>query len=108
MEHFKTTVKNWIENPPSSPLIVCGDSKLEALAFLYCMFEDEEPAIKNSKDRFLVFSSAKALQKLTTASPAFLPIVFTDEAERELGGAYKNRHTIIVRPRNAVDPEPTR
>jgi addiction module HigA family antidote len=107
VEHFRVTIKNWIENPPSSPLIVCGDSKLEALAFLCCMFEDEEPAIKNAKDRFLVFSSARALQKLTTTSPSFLPIVFTDEAERELGGVYKNRHTIIVRPRNTVEPEPT-
>jgi addiction module HigA family antidote len=106
VEHFKGTVKTWIENPPSSPLIVCGDSKPEALAFLYCMFEDEERAFKNVRDRLLVFSSAKALRKLTTASPAFLPIVFTDEAERELGGAYKSRHTIIVRPRNTVEPEP--
>jgi hypothetical protein len=40
------------------------------------------------------------------SAPAFIPIVFSDEAERELGGIYKNRHAIIVRPRNSVDPEP--
>ena len=107
VEHCKGTVKRWIENTPSSPLIVCGDSKLEALAFLYCLFESDEPTLKGFKDRALVFSSAQALRKLTTASPSFLPIVFTDEAERELGGAYRNRHTIIVRPRNTVEPEPT-
>jgi len=107
VEHFKNTVKNWIENPAPSPLIICGDSKLEALAFLYCLFEDQEPAFRNFRDRVLVFSSAKALRRLTTASPAFLPVVFTDEAERELGAAYKNRHAIIVRPRNTVDPEPS-
>ena len=33
------------------------------------------------KDRVLVFSSAGALRKLTTPSPAFVPIVFTDEGE---------------------------
>ena len=96
VEHFKSTVKNWIENSAPSPLIVCGDSKLEALAFLYCLFDDEEPAFKNFRDRVLVFSSAKALRTLTTASPAFLPVVFTDEAERELGSSiqeptYDNR-----------------
>jgi addiction module HigA family antidote len=106
VEHFKTTVKGWIENPTSSPLIISGDSKLEALAFLYCMFESDELAFKNFKDRLLVFSSAKALHKLTTASPAFIPVVFNDAVERELGGAYKNRHAIIVRPRNTVQPEP--
>jgi addiction module HigA family antidote len=107
VERFKSSVKPWIENPPSSPLIVCGDSKLEALAFVHCLFESEEPAFNKVKDRLLVFSSATALRKLTTASPTFLPIVFSDEVEQELGGAYKNRHTIIVRPRNMGKPEPT-
>jgi addiction module HigA family antidote len=107
VEHFKSIVKNWVENPSAAPLIMCGDSKIEALAFLYCMFEEDEPAFKSIKDRLLVFSSGPTLRKLTTASPAFVPIVFSDEAERELGGAYKDRHTIIVRPRNTVEPEPT-
>lgn len=107
VEHFKSIVKNWVENPSAVPLIICGDSKIEALAFLYCMFDEDEPAFKQIKDRLLVFSSGPTLRKLTTASPAFIPIVFSDEAERELGGEYKNRHTIIVRPRNTVEPEPT-
>jgi hypothetical protein len=107
VEHFKSTLKNWIDNASSAPLIICGDSKIEALAFLHCLFEQDDPAFKNMKDRLLVFSSGPALRKLTAASPAFVPIVFTDEAERELGGEYKNRHTIIVRPRNTVEPEPT-
>jgi hypothetical protein len=33
--------------------------------------------------------------------------VFSGEAERELGGEYKNRHKIIVRLRNTVESEPT-
>ena len=107
VERHKEVVKTWIESPPSSPLIVCGDSKLEALAFLHCLFDSDEPTFKSCKDRMLVFSSAQALRKLTTTSPSFIPIVFTDEVERELGGTYKNCHTIIVRPRNTMDPEPT-
>ena len=107
VEHYKSIVKNWVENPSATPLIICGDSRIEALAFLYCMFESDEPVFKNIKDRLLVFSSGASLRKLTTVSPAFIPVVFTDEAERELGGEYKNRHTVIVRPRNAVEPEPT-
>jgi hypothetical protein len=106
VEHFKKTFETWIENPPSSPLIVCGDSKLEAMAFLYCMCESEEPAFKNFNDRFLVFSSASALRKLTTASPAFIPIVFTNDVECELGGIFKHRHSVIVRPRNKAQPRP--
>src|SRR5579872_7176794 len=107
VEHFKKTVKDWIENPSPSPLIICGDSKIEVLAFLHCMFETQEPVFANMKDRILAFSIGQALRKLTTAAPAFIPIVFTDDAERELGGEYKNKHIIIVRPKNTVDPEPT-
>jgi hypothetical protein len=70
------------------------------------MFETQERAFVNIKDRILAFSSGQALRKLTTSAPAFIPIVFSDEAERELGGSYKNRHAVIVRPRNTVDPEP--
>lgn len=107
VEHFKKTVENWITNPSPSPLIVSGDSKIEVIAFLHCMFETPEEVFTNLKDRTLVFSSGQALRKLSTTAPAFVPIVFSDDAERELGGNFKNRHTIIVRPRNTVDPEPT-
>jgi hypothetical protein len=100
-------VKSWFENSPSSPLIVCGDSKTEVLAFLYCVLDSDELKLSGYKDRAVVFSSPQMIRKLTTASPSFIPIVYTEEAEQELGGVYKNRHTIIVRPRNTVQPEPT-
>ena len=106
VEHYKSVVKNWVDNPSATPLIICGDSKIEALAFLYCMFEEDESVFRSVKDRLLAFSSGPTLRTLTTALPAFVPIVFTDEAERELGGAYKDRHMIIVRPRNTVEPQP--
>jgi addiction module HigA family antidote len=106
VEHYISTIKSWLENQPSSPLIVCGDSKLEALAFLHCVFSSEELAIAGYKDRAMVFSSPQALRKLATASPSLLPIISTEEAERESGGLYKKRHIIIVRPRNTVELKP--
>jgi len=107
VEHFRSSAKTWIENKAPSPLIICGDSKLEALAFLYCLFESDESPFTNVKDRLLVFSSPTALRKLTSAAPTFIPIVFSDDVGRELRGEYKSQHTIIVRPRNMVEPEPT-
>ncbi len=106
MARYKEEVTRWLATPPSAPLIVCGDSKLEAVAFLCCLLESEEPAFKGLEDRVLVFSSADALRRLTTVSPTFIPIVFTDEVERELGAEFKNKHVIIVRPRNTVEPMP--
>jgi len=107
VEHFTKTVKDWIQNSSPSPLTISADSKMEAVAFLYCMFETQEEAFASAKDQMLVFSSGPALRKLSTTVPAFIPIVLSDEAERELGSSFKNRHSIIVRPRTTVDPEPT-
>ncbi len=107
VERYKGEVKEWLERSPSSPLIVCGDSKLEALAFLYCLFESDDQTFGMLKDRALVFSEAKMLRKLATTSSSFVPIVFTDEAERELARIVKSTHTIVIRPRNTVDPEPS-
>jgi addiction module HigA family antidote len=106
VEAFKAKVKTWLENEPSSPLIVCADSRIEALAFLSCLFEAEDFAGAGYKDRVVVFSSADTLRKLLSSSSAFIPVVFTEEAERELGGAHRQFHTIIVHPRNAIEVKP--
>lgn len=107
VEYHRANVKSWFESAPSSPLIVCGDSKTEVLAFLYCILDSDGLKLSGYKDRAVVFSSPQMIRKLTTASPPFIPIVYTEEAEQELGGVYKNRHTIVVRPRNTIEPEPS-
>jgi addiction module HigA family antidote len=106
VERHKDTLKSWLAKEPSSPLIVCADSKIEALAFLSCLFEFDDFAAAGYKDRVVVFSSADTLRKLLSSFSPFIPVVFTEEAERELGGAHRKLHTIIVRPRNAVDATP--
>ncbi len=105
VENHKVKLKLWIENEPSSPLIVGADSKIEALAFLSCIFDRDDFAAAGYNDRAVVFSSAEALRKLVTSSSALIPIVFTEETERELGGLHRKLHTIIVRPKNTVDTE---
>ena len=106
VERHKDTLKSWLEKEPSSPLIVCADSKIEALAFLSCLFNADDFAGAGYKDRVVVFSSADTLRKLLSSSSPFIPVVFSEEAERELGGTHRKLHTIIVRPRNTVDATP--
>jgi len=96
----------WLKNRPSKPLIVCADSRAEALAFLACMFETNDVSTSGYKDRAVVFSSAEAAHKLLSRSSNFLPIVFSDAVEQKLGGIPQTLHTIIVRPRNTVEPTP--
>jgi hypothetical protein len=106
VERHKDTLRSWLEKSPSSPLIVCADSRMEALAFLSCLLDSGDLAAAGYKDRVVVFSSADSLRKLLSSSSKFIPVVFTEDAERELGGAHKKLHSIIVRPRNAVDATP--
>ncbi len=97
--------KAWLEKECDRPFIIAADSKDEALAFLACLFQDGHTATQ-SKDLAAVFESTQTLRTLAASSTPFIPIVYTEEAERELATVYRRLHCIVVRPRNAVDSEP--
>ena len=101
----RSTFKSWLEGQSERPFIIAADSTDEALAFLACLFQDSEIGPR-WKDLAAVFDSAEALKALASSSSPFLPIVSTEEAERELAALYRSLHCITVRPRNAVDSEP--
>ena len=102
---YRNKFKKWLENPNKAPLVVTADSKDEALAFLTCLFQDDTIEPK-WRDLAAVFKSAEMLRTLVAWPATFIPIVYTDEAERELATVYRRLHCIIVRPRNAIDSEP--
>lgn len=102
---YRATFKGWLDKPSERPFIVAADSKDEALAFLACLFQDSDIATQ-SQDLAAVFESAETLRTLSSSSSPFIPIVCTEEAERELPAIYRRFHCIVVRPRNAVDSEP--
>lgn len=99
-------LKKWLEKKPSDrPFTVAADSKEEAIAFVASLLRHEHlPA--DARDRAVVFESASELRTLAQSSSPFIPIVYSDEAEREIAALYRQRHCIVVRPRNAVDREP--
>lgn len=97
--------KKWLEKDSDRPFVISADSKDEALAFLACLFQDTDTALR-SNDLAVVFESAPILRKLAPSSSPFIPVVTNDEAERELATVYRRHHCIVVRPRNAVDSEP--
>ncbi len=101
---YRDTIRRWIMEPSQKPLAVAADSYREALAFLSCVFDDEE--LRRHKDHAAVFSSPETLRKLISSSIPFIPIVHTREVERELADAHLRLHCIVIRPRNAADVEP--
>ena len=102
---YRDTFKKWLEKPSEEPFVVTADSKDEALAFLSCLFKDGEIAPLWG-DLAAVFKSANTLRALADSSSPFIPIVYTQEAERDLAAVNRRLHCIIVRPRNAVDRKP--
>ena len=102
---YRDKFKKWLEKPSEKPFVVAADSRDEAVAFLSCLFQDGEIATLWG-DLAAVFKSAETLRTLAASSSPFIPIVYTQEAERELAAVYRRLHCIIVRPRNAVDSKP--
>ena len=102
---YRKPFKEWLEKPSEKPFVVAADSTDEALAFLACLFRDEDIATR-WEDLAAVFKSAETLRTLAASSSPFIPIVHTEEAERELAALYRRLHCIIVRPRNAIDSKP--
>ena len=99
----RSTVKAWLNRPSDTPLVVAADSLDEALAFLACLFDDEE--LSQFRDLAAVFKSAETLRTLVASSVPFIPVVHSEDAERELVGASRRLHSIFFRPRNTVDRE---
>jgi len=99
------TIKQWLEKPSGKPFVAAADSTDEALAFLACLFRDSAIAPR-LRDLATVFKSAETLRTVANSLSPFIPIVYTEETERELATLHRRLHCIIVRPRNAIDSEP--
>ena len=98
--------KKWLETArPDRPFTVAADSRDEAVAFVACLLRHEDVP-GHDQDRAVVFESASTLRTLAQSSSPFIPIVHSEETEREIATLYRERHCIVVRPRNAVDREP--
>ena len=102
---FRGKFKNWFKKQSEKPFSVAADSRDEAIAYLACLFRDTTVG-KRSGDLAIVFKSAQALRKLATSQAPFIPIVSTEEAERELGSLCKRLHCLTVHPRNAINLTP--
>ena len=69
-------------------------------------FLEDSGGLASHQNQAVVFKSAQPLRTLASASSPFIAIACSEDAERELGNVYRQRHCIVIRPRNAVDPEP--
>ena len=94
---------NWLDGPCDRPFVIAADSRLEALAFLACLFDDPE-LDSPKKDLSAVFTCPARLRRLVDSSVPFIPVVHSEDTERALAGTEDRLHRIIFRHRNAVEP----
>ena len=98
--------RKWLEKTPGDgPLTVAADSREEAVAFIACLFRHSDAPLP-ARDHAVVFESAGTLRTLSGSPSPFIPIVYGEDTEREIVSHYRQRHCVVVRPRNAVDREP--
>jgi addiction module HigA family antidote len=100
---YRKKFKDWLDIPSNRPFVVAADSRDEALAFLACLFNEEE--LLQFKDLTAVFSSPETLRTLLASTVSLIPIVHSKDAERALVDAHRRLHCIVFRPRNAADTE---
>jgi addiction module HigA family antidote len=107
IEATKRTMLSRLSKPSEGPILITADSTEEALAFLAQLLgERGGEELASYRDRLLVFDKPGVLPRLAAATQTFIPVVFTREAERELGPYAKPMHSIVVYPRNAVTNKP--
>lgn len=109
---YRKRVADWLTGEPARPFVISADSKGEAIAFLACMFRDfaaestDNAVLTRSADLAAVFDSRSTLRSVAASRTRFLPIVRSDECERELATVQRRLHCVTVRPRNAVQSDP--
>ena len=105
VKRYRPDFTNWLENIPNKPLVVAANSCGEALAFLACVFRNPS-ILAVSEESAVVFESPETLRKLTASSSPLILIVHSLETERELASVARQRHSIIVKPRNSDSSRP--
>ena len=98
-------LQSWLMEDCGQPLTIAADSKDEALAFLAYLFERGEMS-EHHKDIAVIFRSPEALKTLVASSGQMIPIVNTDEVERELAVVCRQFKCIAGRSRNTVGRKP--
>ena len=106
IEGLRQSARKKILNVPGEPFVMTADSTLEALAFLYCLFLQDDTDLVHLRDRVIVFDEPGQLTKLVSQSPHFIAVTASREVEMELAQHINNLRSIIVYPRSAANVEP--
>lgn len=102
----RPSVKRLVETKPYNSGLILADSRDEALAFLSCVFSDDDEDLGHLRDKVVVFENAETLTKLANKVSNFVPVVMSREVEKSLAPYRNSLPSFLVYARNATSKEP--
>lgn len=102
----RLSVKRLVETKPYSSGLILADSRDEALAFLSCVFSQDDEELRHLRDKVVVVESAETLTKLANKVSNFVPVVMSRDVEKALAPYRNSLPSFLIYPRNATPKEP--
>lgn len=93
---------SWIEEGSNRPLVITADSKLEALAFLWCLLGEAEKQGRNYRERCMVFTRIEGVGIQAWNSDEFLYVANDDDIEKAFA-IHPKAKLITFKPRAIAD-----
>lgn len=107
IEAFKRTMRSRLQKPSDGPIIIAADSTEEALAFIaQILGKAGGEELATYRDRVLVFDEPGVLPRLAKGAQSFIPVVYTQEVERDLAPYLKSLNAIVIYTRNPATSDP--
>ena len=101
VEQYAKRASDWLGSDPTEPLTISADSRIEAQAYLACLFGSGSELLQRNADRVVIVRDAETFRSFSKTNPDVIPVIVDDEVEKVVGDAYRRFHTIIFRPRHA-------
>ena len=95
----RATVKRWHQGGHGTTLSIAADSKGEALAFLYALFLDMDGPLGPARENVVVFEQPGLLARLLRPSSDLIPVVTSQDLEREVAEHLEYCKPIVLRSR---------
>lgn len=101
VEQYDKRTSDWLGSDPTEPLTISADSRIEAQAFLACLFGSGSELLQMNADRVVIVRDVETFRSFSKTNPDVIPVIVDDEVEKVVGDAYRRFHTIVFRPRHA-------
>ncbi|MYJ19921.1 MAG: helix-turn-helix domain-containing protein [Rhodothermaceae bacterium] len=104
IRNYKEKFLHWLGAPPERPFTVAAESRLESVAFIACLFREED-VLSTIPIGALAFESVDALESLSKLTDRIIAVVYSEEVEHRIADAYRRHYCIVVRPKNIPGEE---